>query len=423
MNSKMRSFRRIFTVLCLSVLLLALAAPAESPRVVAIGDVHGAYAEFVGILQRMGLIDANLRWTGGSTIFVQTGDMLDRGKRSRECLDLLMDIESQAEKGEGRVIPLLGNHEAMNIMGDLRYVTPEIYGTFASDESEKVRDQAYQDHLIFLSTQPNATGKNDSFPDEAERKKWMDDHPLGYFEYRDAFGPNGKYGRWLRGHHAIVQIGDVVFVHGGLNPTLQFCSVTELDDRVRSELTGFDSMWQSLSDKRVIWRYMKLDEAVKQITEVLNSIKSGAQTMDSDTAQEMAKFLDYKSWMSVSRDGPLWFRGLALDPEEKWAGGLDTLLEQLGAHYIVDGHTVLSNSEITPRFDNRVFIIDTGMLKEEYGGRASALEILGGKITAFYADGETKILVAPSVGKIGLAAIPAASDRMRLFPAGRQRRF
>ena len=134
-------------VLFLPILLsLTLAGPVPT-RVVAIGDVHGAYTEFATILQKTGLIDGKLQWSGGSTIFVQTGDVLDRGTATRPCLDLVMALERQAPTKGGRVVPLLGNHEAMNAMGDLRYVTPEIYKTFSSDRSEKLRQQAFQENL------------------------------------------------------------------------------------------------------------------------------------------------------------------------------------------------------------------------------------------------------------------------------------
>ena len=35
-------------------------------RIVAVGDIHGAYEPFVKILQTAGIIDARLRWIGGS---------------------------------------------------------------------------------------------------------------------------------------------------------------------------------------------------------------------------------------------------------------------------------------------------------------------------------------------------------------------
>ncbi len=68
------------------------------PRVVAIGDIHGAYDNFVAVLKSAELVDAELRWTGGKTHLVQTGDVLDRGPDSRKSMDLLMDLEKQAKR-------------------------------------------------------------------------------------------------------------------------------------------------------------------------------------------------------------------------------------------------------------------------------------------------------------------------------------
>ena len=104
---------------------LAWAGPAKTPAdtpacVVAIGDVHGDFDDFATILQRAGLIDAQHHWTGDQTTLVQVGDLLDRGPKPREVMDLLISLEKEAPKAGGRVVSLLGNHEMMNIMGDLR---------------------------------------------------------------------------------------------------------------------------------------------------------------------------------------------------------------------------------------------------------------------------------------------------------------
>jgi hypothetical protein len=385
---------------CLVVTLLLTSATASGPtRVIAVADVHGAYAEFVALLQRVGLIDGNLLWSGGSATLVQTGDVLDRGRRSRECLDLLMALEPQAAKKGGNVIPLLGNHEFMNVIGDLRYVTPEIFLTFATPDSEKNREEAYKDYLEFLSAHGSHSHTVIPPTDDAGRRTWMDEHPPGFVEYRDAFGPKGKYGQWIRTHHAVVQIGDGVFAHGGLNPTLEFGSVRELDDRVMAELPAFDSMWRALVDAKVIWRHMMFAEAVRFAGEELKWLQAAGNADVPGADLPMTRLLGYKNWMAVSAQGPLWYRGLAQEPEEKLIGGVKAMLERLQAQYIVVGHTVESKADITPRFENRVFLLDTGMLKEEYGGRATALEIQNGRFTAHYAEGEPKALPAPASGK------------------------
>ena len=233
------------TAYFLTLLLMPAVHSSAQMRVVAVADSHGAYPEFVAILQRVGLIDGNRQWIGGSSVLVQTGDVIDRGKQSRECLDLLMDLERQAPKQNGRVIPLLGNHEVMNIMGDLRYVVAEDYQAFATEQSEKRREEAYRDYTSFLTSHSSHHHAGYS-EDDAGRQKWMADHPPGFFERHDAFEAQGLYGRWIRSHGAVVQVGDALFLHGGLNPAIHFKNIKELNDRVRSEIDRFDSLWQSL---------------------------------------------------------------------------------------------------------------------------------------------------------------------------------
>jgi hypothetical protein len=332
----------------------------------------------------------------------------------RECLDLLMHLEREAEKPRGRVVPLLGNHEVMNMMGDLRYVNADGYRSFATPQSGKLRDRVYQDYLKFLAAHighPHTAASQD----EAARRKWMDEHPPGFFEYRDAMGPSGIYGRWLRKHPAIVKIGDGLFVHGGINPKLPVRSIAELDAQIHGELADFDSIWQSLSDKKVIWRYMNLQEAVRQVVEELKWIQARGRVDDPKAEQEMRKLAGYQSWISVSEEGPLWYRGLSQEPEETLMVDVKAMLAQLGVQYLVAGHTVQIGFRIMPRFGNHVFLIDTGMFKEAFGGRASALEIQNGKFLGYYVDGEPQILTAPPRGY----AVPPAMPEF-IIPLDRQ---
>ncbi len=387
---------RIFVACSIQILLVTLATAAVAQqRVVAIGDVHGAYTEFSAILQRTGLIDANQKWSGGSATLIQLGDVIDRGAQARDCLDLVMTLKQQAGKSRGKVIPLLGNHETMNMMHDLRYVTPEIYRKFATERSENVREKAYQDYLKFFAAHAEHAHAAAPAADEPARQKWMDAHPLGFFEYCDAFGPDGKYGRWLRQNRAIVQVAEGIFVHGGLNPALGFRDIAELDTQVHNDLAAFDFLWKALADQKIIWRYMTFREAMQHVGEELKWTQVPGRVAEADLVDLLQKFMSLQSCLTVSSEGPLWYRGLAETPEEKLAGSLDAMLARLKARFIVDGHTVLSTAEITQRFDNRVFLIDTGMNKESYKGRASALEIRGGQFTVYHVDGEPRVLAPP----------------------------
>ena len=98
----------------------------DAERVVAISDVHGAYDAMVTTLQNVGVIDSELAWSGGKTRLVIVGDLLDRGPRSRDAMDLLMRLEDEASAVGGYVHVLIGNHESMNMIGDLRYVSKPV---------------------------------------------------------------------------------------------------------------------------------------------------------------------------------------------------------------------------------------------------------------------------------------------------------
>src|SRR5688500_11181641 len=174
-------------VRCLSLLLLLLAlASTGTPqqdvwtgidRVVAVGDVHGDYDQFAAVLRSAGLVDAQARWTGGKSHLVQTGDLLDRGADSRKVMDLLLRLEEEAQQAGGRVHCLIGNHEAMNLYGDLRYLAPGEIAAFRDANSEKAREEFYKEHQKELE-RGLPPGKVPKF-DDAYRKRWEAEVPLG----------------------------------------------------------------------------------------------------------------------------------------------------------------------------------------------------------------------------------------------------
>jgi hypothetical protein len=113
--------------------------------------------------------------------------------------------------------------------------------------------------------------------------------------------------------------------------------------------------------------------------------------------------------MSASETGPLWYRGLALQPEEELAPILPTILEQMKARAIVVGHSTVLPGRIVARLDGRVILIDTGMVGGEFykGGVPSALEWSGGMLTAIYLD-RREPLSAPALTS-STASTPSAT--------------
>ncbi|HYM24753.1 MAG TPA: metallophosphoesterase, partial [Vicinamibacterales bacterium] len=202
----------------------AAAAPAKPPstcaidgveRIVAIGDVHGAYERFVEILKVAGVIDDRLHWTGGHTHLVQTGDVVDRGPDSLKAIDLLRQLKDEAPKAGGAVHALIGNHEAMRMLGDMRYVNAGEYQAFVTPKSETLRRQ-----YVMQS------------PDERP----LAETPLGLVEMRTAFGRDGDYGKWLRSLDAVMRINGVLFMHGSLSLKTAGRSCDEMNDQIRREL-------------------------------------------------------------------------------------------------------------------------------------------------------------------------------------------
>jgi hypothetical protein len=76
-------------------------------RVVAIGDIHGDYDQFLELLVQTGLTNKKGGWTGGKAHLVQTGDIPDRGPDTRKIMDLVMRLEKQARKAGGQVHALM----------------------------------------------------------------------------------------------------------------------------------------------------------------------------------------------------------------------------------------------------------------------------------------------------------------------------
>jgi hypothetical protein len=389
---------------CISVFLLLVSTvlargePAKAqgePRVsvVAIADVHNAFDDFVAILRHTGLIDTQNHWTGGKTTFVQTGDLLDRGPKPREVMDLMMALEKEAAQAGGQVVSLLGNHEMMNIMGDLRYVVPVNYASFADGNSEKRQKAAYDEYIKWRGSHASLLAELPQ-PMELTEAEWVARHPAGFIEHREAFGPKGEYGRWLRGHDAVAEIEGVIFLHGGIHPDLAKTKLDAMNRRIHDEIKAFDASKEYLQNEKLILPFFNSQEVNSVLqAELVAELKSRVPATNERQAK-IQEFLKHQDWLSVRVDGPLWFRGYDLWSEEEGAPQASKVLEAYKAKHVVVGHTVQKAGRIRPRFGNKVFLIDTGMLSSYYpGGRASALEICGDdKFIAVYLDQQVVLL-------------------------------
>jgi len=389
----------LIPVLLLTLPTGAATTPQNStPLLVAIGDVHGDLEDFCSILQRVGLIDEQRHWTGGKATLLQLGDLIDRGPKPREVLDLMRSLDEQSAKAGGHVVALLGNHEMMNLMGDLRYVTAGNYASFVDGESENRRQTAFQKYSEWRKAHPQLLAElNQPVLPETEAE-WMIRHPLGFIEHRAAFSPAGIYGQWLRQRFALAKIGGVIFLHGGINPDLASLGGDQINDRIRGELNQYDEARQYLADESVLLPFFTLQEAIAVAqAESIAERKLRAKSNDTRLAR-IEQFLGLGGWLCVREDGPLWYRGYDQWSEDEGAPKVEKILAAYNATNIVVGHTVQKTARIRPGFGGRILFIDTGMLSSYYhGGQPSALEINGdGKFTAVYLDQQVVLPVAKS---------------------------
>jgi len=143
-------------------------------KILALSDVEGEFESFRKLMIAAKVMDQNSRWIFGSGHLVSCGDLFDRGKEVMPFLWLLYKLEEQATLAGGTVHTILGNHDIMNLSGDLRYLDPK-----------------------YLRS-ARLSGKN----------------------YLELIGSTSEIGKWLRSKNCIEKIGDRIYLHGGISPEL-----------------------------------------------------------------------------------------------------------------------------------------------------------------------------------------------------------
>jgi hypothetical protein len=140
-----------------------------------------------------------------------------------------------------------------------------------------------------------------------------------------AFLPGGSYARRVASRPLFVQVGDSVFVHGGILPEHVAYGLDRLDRETRAWARGERSA---------------LPEPL------------------------------------AADDGPVWTRAYSADPQRADCAALREVLAKLGARRMVVGHTVQAQG-VNAACDGQVWRIDVG-LSTTYGGPLEVLEIVGG---------------------------------------------
>ncbi|WP_316821208.1 metallophosphoesterase [Pedobacter gandavensis] len=178
-----------FSVKLQSVLKNEPAEFKQPDKLLALSDIEGEFEAFRKLMLANKVMDEQYNWIFGKGQVVICGDLFDRGKEVPATIWLLYKLEQDAKAKGGYLHTILGNHDIMNLSGDLRYV----------------------------------------------KSKYFDNAKLMEQDYMNLYGPNAELGRWLRTKNLIEKIGDNLCLHAGVAPVINTLkmSLKEINDRCR----------------------------------------------------------------------------------------------------------------------------------------------------------------------------------------------
>jgi hypothetical protein len=160
----------------------------QPEKILAVSDIEGNIYALQSILRSNGVIDSECNWTYGENHLVILGDLIDRSNNTLACLWLIFKLDKQAKAFGGAVHYLLGNHELMNFIDDLRYVHAK-----------------YKNSIVL---------------------------PF----YKNLFNSSSIIASWIKSKNTIEKIGDYLFVHGGISTKMLDTSLTlaEMNNSMRN---------------------------------------------------------------------------------------------------------------------------------------------------------------------------------------------
>ncbi|KAA1467613.1 Metallo-dependent phosphatase [Dentipellis sp. KUC8613] len=333
MWSQQRCLATVVLALCLTFFLYLNGSlfsshfrPKEtrSSRIVAVGDLHGDIGNAQKVLEMADVVDAEGNWSGRVDVLVQTGDIIDRGDDTILLFDWMEQLRAQAQAAGGLVLSHLGNHEWMNAIGDWRYVPQSEIKTFGSVAA---RQRMLSSGRIGRAWATNYTTTSR-----------LPLHPsLGT--------PNSDYPPASPLHiPSSLSHAAYSFVHGGLSPTYE-------------HLSPFPSAINAISASL-------LRKLQTQQPPPVHPPHPYPGLPEGTTREE------YELYDS---NGPLWYRGWALEHETKVCKDVDAVLAKTGTRRMIMGHTP-DFERIVSRCGGKIIIIDTG-ISHAYGGVLSALTV------------------------------------------------
>lgn len=143
----------------------------QPEKVFVMSDPHGNLDCVISLLRANGVIDEAYNWNYGKNKLVVIGDIFDRGNDVMQIYWLFYKLEKEAADKGGSVDVLLGNHESLVLMNDLRYT----------------------------------------------KKKYTQLADSLHMKYPELLNRNSEMGRWLTTRNTMETVGRNLFVHAGLS--------------------------------------------------------------------------------------------------------------------------------------------------------------------------------------------------------------
>ncbi len=156
----------------------------------------------------------------------------------------LQQLQKEAPRSGGRVVVILGNHEAMNLLGDYRYTTPGEYAAFADSQSAARRDRVYEANRARLEAAYRASTRS-LRPSRSEPTGWPSIRSAGSSTGSPG-APSGELGQWATRNPAVAKIGGTLFVHGGLSGEYAKIPMDEINRRVAAAMVAADDSPKSI---------------------------------------------------------------------------------------------------------------------------------------------------------------------------------
>ncbi|RYQ99206.1 shewanella-like protein phosphatase 1 isoform X1 [Arachis ipaensis] len=323
---------------------------APGRRILAVGDLHGDLKQARSALEMAGVLssDGQDLWTGGETVLIQVGDILDRGEEEIAILSLLRSLDKQAKAKGGAVFQVNGNHETMNVEGDFRYVDSGAFDE-CNDFLEYVNDSedGWEETFtgwvdVFERWKEQRTMSNSYWGpwNLVKFSNYLGQRQKGVIARSILFRPGGPLARELARHAVVLKVNDWVFCHGGLLP------------------------------HHVAYGIEKMN---KEVSEWMRGLRQNDSTPN-------IPFIATRGYDSVvwnrlySRDAP----DLVDYQDKQVCSVLEETLQAVGAKAMVVGHTPQSIG-VNCKYNCSIWRVDVGMSSGVLNSRPEVLEIIDDK--------------------------------------------